>query len=69
MNTIKLQDWQSLPEYAQKEVYDFFLFIKQKYLLKKQSDGIVSNDIPVYSDHSANLVEDWLDDSEDAIWK
>jgi len=69
MNTIKLQEWQSLPDYAQKEVYDFFLFIKQRYYLKNQSDDISAEEIPAYSDHSANLVEDWLDESEDAVWK
>ncbi|RKX86592.1 MAG: hypothetical protein DRP58_04265 [Spirochaetes bacterium] len=65
MNTIKLQDWKLLPEQAQKEVYDFFLFVKQQYLVKKQSE----NEIPAYSHHSANLVKEWLDDSEDAVWK
>jgi hypothetical protein len=28
---IEQQQWQSLPEHAQREVYDFFLFIKQRY--------------------------------------
>ncbi|MEA1912194.1 MAG: hypothetical protein U9N32_11070 [Spirochaetota bacterium] len=50
-------------------MYDFFLFIKQRYYLKKQSDDITADEIPAYSDHSANLVEDWLDESEDAVWK
>ncbi|MFZ2726371.1 MAG: hypothetical protein WAX77_08985 [Methylococcaceae bacterium] len=31
MQVINEQDWQSLPELAQQEVYDFFLFIKQRY--------------------------------------
>jgi hypothetical protein len=28
---IELQEWQCLPEHAQREVYDFFLFIKARY--------------------------------------
>jgi len=28
MQLIKEQEWQTLPEPAQQEVYDFFLFIK-----------------------------------------
>jgi len=31
MHTIEQQYWQCLPEHAQQEVYDFFLFIKQRY--------------------------------------
>lgn len=58
-------DRQLLPEQAQKEVYDYFLFVKQQYLVKKQTD----NEIPAYSDHSANLVDEWLGDSEDTVWK
>ncbi|MEA3383858.1 MAG: hypothetical protein U9Q20_04160 [Campylobacterota bacterium] len=27
------------------------------------------NDIDMFSNHSANLVEDWLDLSEDDVWK
>jgi len=30
MQLIKEQDWQTLPEPAQQEVYDFFIFIKQR---------------------------------------
>ena len=29
--SIKEQDWQTLPEQAQQEVYDFFMFIKQRH--------------------------------------
>lgn len=31
MQLIKEQEWQSLPESAQQEVYDFFVFIKQRH--------------------------------------
>jgi hypothetical protein len=36
MQLIKEQDWKTLPESAQQEVYDFFLFIKPRY--GKQTD-------------------------------
>ena len=32
MQLIKEQDWQTLPESAQQEVYDFFVFIKQRHV-------------------------------------
>ena len=64
MNAIKLHDWQALPDQAQQEVYDFFLFVKQQYLTKMKSN----KEIHLYSNHSANLVEEWLDDSEDTVW-
>ena len=31
MQAIDNREWQSLPEQAQQEIYDFFLFIKQRY--------------------------------------
>jgi len=31
MQLIKEQEWKSLPESAQQEVYDFFVFIKQRH--------------------------------------
>lgn len=31
MQLITEQEWQALPESAQQNVYDFFLFIKQRY--------------------------------------
>jgi hypothetical protein len=31
MHAINEQDWITLPEQAQQEVYDFFIFIKQRY--------------------------------------
>ncbi len=64
MNVIETQEWQALPDQAQQEVYDFFLFVKQQYLARKESD----KEIHLYSNHSANLVKEWLDDSEDAVW-
>ena len=67
MQTILEREWQTIPEHAQKEVYNFFLFIKQQYVLKtkdKDTDND-NNDTILFSNHSANLVEEWKDDKED----
>ena len=64
MPLIKEQDWQTLP--TQQEVYDFFLFIKQRY--GKQTDQDKSKTI-TFSNHSANTIEEWRDDKEDGVWK
>ncbi|MDB9744039.1 DUF2281 domain-containing protein [Fibrobacterales bacterium] len=63
MQTIPQYDWQEMPEEAQREVYDFFLFIKQRYSKSDESE------LKAFSNHSANLVEEWLDDEEDDVWK
>jgi len=63
---MKEQDWQTLPETAQQEVYDFFIFIKQRY--GKQTNKEESETM-AFSNHSANTIDEWLDDKEDAIWK
>lgn len=64
---IKQQEWQSLPKHAQREIYDFFLFIKQRYQnhATQKND---SNETLAFSNHSANLVNDWKDEKEDEIW-
>lgn len=59
MQVINEQDWQSLPELAQQEVYDFFLFIKQRYGQTDNSETIA------LSNHSANTVQEWLNERED----
>lgn len=64
MNTITKQDWQSLPEQAQQEVYDFFLYIKQRYNSKSDQSETIA-----FSNHSANLIEEWQDEKEDEVWK
>jgi len=66
MQLIKEQDWQALPEPAQQEVYDFFIFIKQRYTKQMNQD---QSETRAFSNHSANTVEEWLDDKEDAVWK
>ena len=69
MQAIDNQEWQSLPEQAQQEIYDFFLFIKQRY--EKQARQAQQNKTAtlLFSNHSANLIEEWLDDSEDEVWQ
>lgn len=66
MQTIPKQDWQAMPEQAQQEVYDFFLFIKQRYLSSQSQDN---SETIAFSNHSANLIEDWKNEEEDAVWK
>jgi hypothetical protein len=68
MQTIKEQDWQTLPESAQQEVYDFFLFLKQRYAKQRQPTNAEEIETMAYSNHSANTIEQWLDDKEDEIW-
>ena len=66
MPLIKEQDWKTLPEPAQQEVYDFFLFIKQRYGKKTNQD---KSETIAFSSHSANTIDEWLDDKEDDVWK
>lgn len=66
MQTITEQDWQSLPEYAQREIYDFFLFIKSRVVITPLNHDAIET--RTFSNHSANTVEDWLNPSEDEIW-
>ena len=61
--TINKSDWQTLPKTAQQEIYDFYLFIKQKYKSQDELETLA------FSNHSANLIEDWQDEEEDKIWK
>ena len=67
MHLIKEQDWKSLPESAQQEVYAFFIFIKQRY--GRSIDNDESAGITVFSNHSASSIAEWLDNKEDDIWK
>ena len=66
MQAITEQDWQVLPEYAQREVYDFFLFIRERYVKIQLSQGELET--RAFSNHSANTVEEWLDEKEDELW-
>lgn len=69
MKAIDKREWQTLPEHAQREVYDFFLFIKQRYAKDKGSAQRDRAETLLFSNHSANLVKEWLDDEEDKVWK
>ena len=69
MQAIDNQEWQALPEQAQQEIYDFFLFIKQRYEKQARQIQHDKTEILLFSNHSANLIEEWLDDSEDEVWK
>ena len=67
MQAIQEQDWQALPEQAQQEVYDFFLFIRQRYgqlgvNAKDESDTIA------FANHSANTIKEWSSEQEDEVW-
>lgn len=44
------------------------VFIVEK---KKVNDCVVedSSEVKAYSNHSANLIEEWMDSSEDEVWK
>lgn len=68
MQAITEQDWQTLPEYAQREIYDFFLFIKSRTVKTPLNHDAIET--RAFSNHSANIVEDWLVEveKEDAIW-
>ena len=64
MQLIKEQDWQALPESVQQEVYDFFIFIKQRYAKQTNQE---QSETMVFSNHSANTIDEWLDDKEDVV--
>ena len=61
-NQIDLRD---LPEDAQREVYDFYLFVKQR-ALEKQSI-LQAGESALLSEKS--LTEDWNKPEEDEAWK
>ena len=69
MQAIDNQEWQSLPEQAQQEIYDFFLFIKQRYEKQARQAQHDETETLLFSNHSANLINEWLDDSEDEVWQ
>lgn len=69
MKTIDKQEWQTLPEHAQREVCDFFLFVKHRYAKSKNDTKNDQAETLLFSNHSASLIEEWLDDAEDKVWK
>ena len=69
MQAIDDREWQSLPEQAQQEIYNFFLFVKQRYEKQARQAQHDEAETLIFSNHSASLIEEWLDDSEDEVWK
>jgi hypothetical protein len=72
MHTIKLQ--------VQDTMYEHIMFLLKNLNSKElkiiedktiESISIESDiaEIKAFSNHSANLIDDWKDDAEDAIWK
>ena len=68
MEPIGNREWQSLSEQAQREVCDFFLFVKQRGERQERQTQQDQTETLIFQKHSANLVEEWLDDSEDEVW-
>ena len=69
MRTITLQ--------VQDKIYEHIMFflknLNQKGLkivneIEQNEHVSASDDIQAYSNHSANTIEDWQDNSEDKIW-
>ena len=56
MQFINEQEWQALPESAQKNVYDFFFFIKQRYNQSINSEQ--QAELSAFSNHSANNINE-----------
>ncbi len=69
MHVIKEQDWKTLPEQAQQEVYDFYLFIKQRYEKSGLVNLVDQSETQTLSNHSANTIDEWLNETEDNVWK
>ena len=67
MQAIQEQDWQALPEHAQQEVYDFFLFIRQRYG-QLRVNATEESDTITFANHSANTIKEWLSEQEDEVW-
>ena len=69
MRAIDQREWRALPEQAQRAIYDFFLFLKQRYETQARQSQRDEAETRLFSNHSANLIEEWLDDTEDEVWK
>ncbi|WFE68773.1 hypothetical protein P8S54_00605 [Thiomicrospira sp. R3] len=65
IETISTKEWQTLPEHAQQEVKDFFLFIKAKYAHQSQAKQL-DNEAMLLSEQA--LAKDWLNPEEDKAW-
>ena len=65
MQSIKSLDLSVLPEWARQEVYDFFLFMKQR--IEHQRALSDAGECALLSEDS--LAEDWNKSEEDEAWK
>ncbi len=72
MHTIKLQ--------VQDSIYDHIIFLLKSLNTKELKiieDSVLDrqelpqryDEVRAFSNHSANIIEEWQDDSEDDIWK
>ena len=48
-----------MPEHAQREIHDFFLFLKTRYIKKQLNQDELET--RAFANHSASTIEDWLD--------
>ncbi len=62
---MKSIDLSALPEVAQQEVYDFFLFVKQRV----QGEGAVSTAGECAHLSETSLAADWNTSEEDRAWQ
>ncbi|MDD9856035.1 MAG: DUF2281 domain-containing protein [Gammaproteobacteria bacterium] len=61
MKPLKSIDLSALPEQARREVYDFYLFIKQRCKTRAAGESaLLSED---------SLADGWLGQTEDEAWK
>ena len=58
-------DLRDLPESARQEIYDFYLFVRQRVL--EEQGAAVAGDEALLSEKS--LAEDWNRPEEDKSWK
>jgi len=61
MKPLKSIDLSALPEQARREVYDFYLFIKQRCETKAAGESALLSE--------GSLAEGWLNQVEDDAWK
>ena len=55
MQTITEQEWQTLPEPAQQEIYDFFLFLKQRYSQPVPANSKITTPLKNIAEQLADL--------------
>lgn len=64
---IQQKEWQKLPESAQLEIFDYFLFIKQRYEIQSQVSKN-ENETFTLAHFYSNHVEYMSNDDENKIW-